>query len=332
MPVAHVIGYHLPATKPENGPALIPIQYREFIMLRSMAVFLLSIFLTASIQAAEEAQPQLTQEEAAALQKLADLEKGFKYQTGTVELPDGKARLNLGQRFRYLGPEDTRRLLVEGWGNPEGGSTWGMILPADVHPFSSEGWGVIITYESDGHVSDDDAGKIDYADLLKEMQEGTREESANRVKQGYPALELVGWAQAPNYDATGRRLHWAKEIKFGDDQEHTLNYNIRVLGREGVLVLNAVAGMGQFQGLRPDLDQIVTSAEFTQGNRYEDYQEGTDKLAGYGLAALVAGGIAAKTGKLALLLVFAKKFMGVILLALAGVGGWLVKRFRHKTA
>jgi len=299
-------------------------------MMRAVAAFLLSMFVAFGAHAEEETPPQLNQEEAAALQKLVDLEKSFKYQTGTVELPTGKARLNLGNRFRYLGPEDTKRLLVEGWGNPQGDGTWGMILPAEVHPFSTDGWGIIITYDSDGHVSDADANEINYSDLLKDMQASTREESTERVKQGYPAMELVGWAQAPRYDASGRRLHWAKELKFGDAQEDTLNYNIRVLGREGVLVLNAVAGMGQFQGLKPDLEQVISSAEFTQGNRYEDYKEGTDKLAGYGLAALVAGGVAAKAGKLGLLLVFAKKFMAFILLGLAAIGGWIAKVFRRK--
>ncbi|MEW6678937.1 MAG: DUF2167 domain-containing protein [Pseudomonadota bacterium] len=303
-------------------------------MPQLVAVFLLFISLAFGVRA-EDAGPapdQPSPSETAAMQQLVELESSFKYQTGTVDLPGGKAQLKLGDAFRYLGPEDTRRLLVEGWGNPEVGTTWGMILPAGVHPFSPDGWGVIVTYESDGHVSDDDANTIDYAQLLKDMQESTRAESDQRVGQGFPALELVGWAQAPSYDATGRRLHWAKEIHFGDAAENTLNYNIRVLGREGVLVLNAVAGMNQFQDLRPALEQVVTSAEFTEGNRYDDYQEGTDKLAGYGLAALVAGGLVAKTGKLALLLVFAKKFLGVILLALAGMGGWLFKRFRQKPA
>ena len=34
-----------------------------------------------------------------------------------------------------------------------------------------------------------------------------------------------------------------EQIKFGDTEENTLNYNIRVLGRKGVLVLNFIAGM-----------------------------------------------------------------------------------------
>jgi uncharacterized membrane-anchored protein len=68
-------------------------------------------------------------------------------------------------------PADSARLL-EAWGNPPGTESLGMIVPAGVNPMSPESWGVVITYDKDGHVKDDDADGIDYAKLLKEMQEG----------------------------------------------------------------------------------------------------------------------------------------------------------------
>jgi hypothetical protein len=37
---------------------------------------------------------------------------------------------------------------------------------------------------------------------------------------------------------------------FGSEGDHTLNYNIRILGRRGVLVLNAVSGMKQLDAIR----------------------------------------------------------------------------------
>lgn len=292
---------------------------------------ILCLFL-AGAAGAEPPSPDLTPQQQAELERLIKLEQGFKYQTGVIQLPQGVASLQLAPGFRYLGPEDTRKLVEQGWGNPDGAGTWGMILPADVHPLSGQGWGVIITYEADGHVADDDAAEIDYADLLKEMQEATTEENKERTAQGFDAIALVGWAQPPRYDQGAHTLHWAKELRFGDAQEHTLNYNIRVLGREGVLVLNAVAGMSQFQDIRPQLDQVVGAARFVSGQRYEDFDASSDKLAGYGLAALVAGSVAAKAGKLAFLAVFFKKFLGLILVGVALVGGWLAKRFKRKPA
>lgn len=111
---------------------------------------------------------------------------------------------------------------------------------------------------------------------------------------------------------------------FSGEPQNTLNYNIRVL------VLNAVAGMDQLASIRPDLDAMVTVADFTPGHRYADFQEGSDRSAEYGLAALVAGGVAAKAGWLAPLLLFAKRFLVLILVGLGWLGQRLFKVFRKE--
>lgn len=77
---------------------------------------------------------------------------------------------------------------------------------------------------------------------------------------------------------------------------HSLNYNIRVRGREGVLILNAVAGMDQLATIKNEMKQVTAFTDFTSGNRYADFIESTDKVAEYGIAALIAGGAAAKLG------------------------------------
>jgi uncharacterized membrane-anchored protein len=91
-------------------------------------------------------------------------------------------------------------------------------------------------------------------------------------------------------------MYWAKEIKFGEHPEHTLNYNIRILGRSGVLVLNAVSSMDELQSVRHATPNLLSMVDFSPGHRYADFREGTDKVATYGIAALVLGGIAAKVG------------------------------------
>jgi uncharacterized membrane-anchored protein len=189
---------------------------------------------------------------------------------------------------------------------------------------------VVITYDKDGHVKDDDADSIKYDELLKEMQEGIAEANAARKQQGYGTMALVGWAEAPRYDKASHKLYWAKELRFDDAKQNSLNYNIRVLGREGVLVLNAVAGMDQIAHIKGEMQTVTAFTEFNPGNRYADFDAKSDKVAEYGLAALVAGGVAAKLGffgKLfALLLAFKKLiFVGV---AVAGTG--LLKLFGRK--
>ena len=280
------------------------------------------------VPAAEAAAPA---DEADAAAAAAQFLASLKPKTGTVALPGGIASVDVAQDFHYLDPADTQKLLEQGRGNPpgSGAGTLGMLLPSEVSPFSEQGWGVVITYVDDGHVSDSDADEIDYADLLKDMQKRADEESAERQKQGYDAMKLVGWAEPPHYDKGEHKIYWAKDLAIGDGQVHSLNYFVRVLGREGVLELNAVAGMSQLEQVRKDMKKVVTMASFTDGNRYADFNQSTDKVAAYGLAALVAGGVAAKSGliaKLVALLIAGKKLIAVGLFALVGLFSKLFKR------
>lgn len=256
----------------------------------------------------------------------------LKPQTGQIQLPGGIASLNLSTKFQYLSPESAERLLVDGWGNPPGNETLGMIIPADISPLEAEGWGVVITYDEDGHVKDSDADEIDYQDLLKDMKEESAEANKERVKAGYGSMELVGWAESPRYDKATHKFYWAKEYQTDRGQEHSLNYNIRVLGRKGVLVLNAIAGMSQLDTIKMETPDLLAMTEFTKGNRYEDFNSSTDHVAEYGLAALVAGGVAAKMGlfaKLFAMLIVLKKF---IIIGLVAVGSFVMKLLGKKSS
>lgn len=243
----------------------------------------------------------------------------LKQQTGTITLPGAIATLKLNDEFYYLDPKDSERLLTDGWGNPPGHKTLGMIIPKAVSPLSEKGWGVIVSYKNDGHISDDDAAKIDYAELLKQMQEDDAEDNKQRQQQGYAGLHLLGWAEPPHYDEATHKMYWARELKADDATQNTLNYSIRVLGREGVLELNAVAAMADLPTIKQELPKVLAATNFTDGNLYTDYNPSTDKLATYGLAALVAGGIASKAGlfaKIGIMLLAAKKFVIIGLVAI----------------
>ncbi|MFM9863871.1 MAG: DUF2167 domain-containing protein [Micropepsaceae bacterium] len=239
---------------------------------------------------------------------------------GTHELPGGKARIVIAEGFAFLDAADTKRLLTDVWGNPPsvGAQALGAIVPKGVSPFAEESWAAIITYEDEGHVADDDAAAINYTDLMKEMQDGTAEENKEREKAGYGTVALVGWAQEPKYDKAEHKLYWAKHLKFSGEQgDDTLNYSIRALGREGVLQVNVIGGMKQLKDINDKAPAMLSMVSFTEGNRYADYKEG-DKLAAYGLAGLIAGGVAAKAGLFKLLLA-SWKFIAIGVIAVAGV-------------
>ncbi len=250
-------------------------------------------------------------------------------QRGKIALPNDVATLNVPESFYYLNPKQSAKILVDVWGNPPetGQNILGMLFPSDTTPFDDGAWGVTIEYEEEGYVSDEDADEIDYEELLIQMKESTREASEAQVAQGYEPVQLIGWASKPFYDQQSHKLHWAKEIKFGDQLVNTLYYNIRVLGRKGVLILNFIADMDQKPTIDANIDAVLAMAEFNEGSRYEDFDSSVDEVAAYGLGALIAGKILAKTGLLAAALIFLKKFG--IYIVVAG-GALLAKIFKRK--
>ncbi|TAA47045.1 DUF2167 domain-containing protein [Corallincola spongiicola] len=240
-------------------------------------------------------------------------------QTGEILLPGSMARLHVSDDFYYLDPQDAERVLSEAWGNPPGTGALGMLLPAGQTPLDEDSWAVVISFEEDGYVSDEDAYNIDYDELLEEMQADTRSESGEREAAGYGSIDLVGWAARPYYDKSRHQLYWAKELEFDHDPNHTLNYSIRSLGRKGVLEMNFVAGMNQLDQINGSLDSVLAMVNFVDGHRYEDFDPSYDEVAAYGLGALVAGKLAAKTGAIAGFLLLLKKFWWLALVAIGGV-------------
>jgi len=263
----------------------------------------------------------LDAKELAELKQVMQLVKNLKYEQGEIDLGGGLAKLTVPKDFNFLASEDAETVLVKLWGNPPSKEKpLGLLIPAGMTPLSSNAWVVTIDYSEDGFVKDDDAAKINYDDLLKKMQKGIVEDNKARKEQGYPEVTLVGWAEPPHYDATTHKLYWAKQLKFEGEKHDTLNYSIRMLGRKGVLELNAIAGMNQLGEINGETPKILGMVDFKEGSRYADFDPKVDKVAAYGIAALVAGGIAAKMGLFKVLLVgllAAKKFVIIGVIAVA---------------
>jgi uncharacterized membrane-anchored protein len=298
------------------------IHEKDFMPTLAKLYFILLCCFVPPLLAQENAPSELSEQQYAEWSQA--LWASIERQTGEIQLANQVATLTVPESFYYLNKQDSKKVLEEIWGNPPGNrvALLGMLFPADTTPFDSDSWGVTIEYEQDGYVSDEDAADLNYDELLIQMQEDTALTSEARVEKGYVPIKLVGWAAKPYYDATSNKLHWAKEIQFGDAPVNTLNYNIRVLGRQGVLVLNFIAGMDQLPQISTNLDNVLAMAEFNQGSRYADFDPELDDVAAYGIGALVAGKVLAKTGLLAAAFLFLKKF-GIILLVAVGT---LVKK------
>jgi uncharacterized membrane-anchored protein len=281
-----------------------------------------------------QSAPQSEAQQKAALEaKLKAMDAALHPQTGRIAIPAAHVTLDLGRSYYFLPSSDAKRVLTEGWGNPpeQVSEVLGMIFPAG-KTFHDPTWGAVIQYENSGHVSDKDAATQDYDSVLADMKSGEEEENKKAAEQGYAGSHLVGWAQAPTYDSSAKTLIWARDIKFDNSQEDTLNYDVRTLGRTGVLSLNMVDTMSNLQAVRDAAKSLGSTVKFDAGSAYADYDPSTDKLADYGLAGLVAAGVgvavAKKAGLLAVLLIFAKKAIAFIAAGFVALRAWFKRKFR----
>lgn len=297
------------------------------IMKRKISILSLAVLLaiTVSLHAQNDTKKLPPQ--------IVALLKSLKYQQGEIDLRGGLAKLTVPTNFNYLGPDDTETVLVKLWGNPpDEQKPLGLLIPAGMTPISSNAWIVTIDYTEEGFVKDNDANKINYDELLKKMQSGVLEENKERKKEGYPTVELLGWATPPRYDSATHKLYWAKKLRFEGEDSDTLNYNIRILGRRGVLELTVVANLDQFDAIDKQTPEILGMVDFKEGNRYADFDPKVDKVAKYGIATLVAGGALAAAAKLGLLkglwvfILAAKKFIIIAVVAVAAFFRRLFKR------
>ena len=258
-------------------------------------------------------------------------------QTGDIRIPAANAVLHLGRDYYFLPADEARIVLTEAWRNPPDATTGvlGMVFPAG-RTFADDTWGAVITYDPSGYVSDSDAASADYDELLQQIQGTEPEVNQRRSSQGYPTQHLVGWAQPPVYDSRTHSVVWAQNFLVTGDSENSLNYDIRMLGRSGVLSLNMVTTMGKLAETRQAAQRFAAAVEFTPGSRYADYQPGTDRVAEYGVAGLVAAGIGAvavkKAGLLILILAFLKK-AGIFIVVGIGLLWTRIRRlFGHRGA
>lgn len=253
----------------------------------------------------------------------------YTFVTGKVDLADGVASLNVPEGFKFLDGTQSREVIVDLWENPPGvaESVLGMIFPAN-STVLDHAYAFVVEYDAMGYVSDADADDINYDELLATMKEDDVAENQQRKEEGYGTLDLIGWAAPPYYDKERKVLHWAKELHAEEAEGNTLNYNVRVLGRKGVLVLNAVAGMEALEEVKTNIPAVLDMASFNPGHTYEEFDSNVDEVAAWTVGGLVAGKVLAKAGILALILKNIK--LVFIALAAAGAGIWRFVSGRRK--
>ena len=227
-----------------------------------------------------------------------------------------KAAITIPKDFRFLPAAEASRL-VEAMGNLTSKEELGLIGNEDLS------WFVVFFFDDVGYVKDDEKDELDAEKMATSMREGLVESNAVRRERGMTELNFDGWAIAPRYNAETKQLEWAQRLKSVDGV--SVNYNTRVLGRRGVMRVILVCDPEQLTATLPSYSAMMSGFRFEEGEDYAAYRDG-DKIAEFGLAALVVGGagaVAAKTGLLSAALLFFKKGAKVIVLgvlaALAGL-------------
>ena len=280
-------------------------------MVRTIQVLMcLAVVLAAPAQVAAQQPFDLEQSVIDSLQP----------QGGTVLLKPVEARLDLGSDYVFYSPADTRKILVELWDNApmaaEG--ALGLVMPAGSDP-RVDGWGALITFQPVGRVVDTATSEAENAILLAQMQALASEDNARRRAQGAPAIMVTGWAQAPRYDRIRHTVSWASELDVADSEVNTLNFDLRVLGRRGVLSLNIVSSIDQLHRVSRAADDLAARVTFAPGARYDDFDEAEDSRSGIGMAALIAGGAGLALAKHSGLAAIALKFAWPIVIGLSGL-------------
>jgi len=191
-------------------------------------------------------------------------------------------------------------------------------------------WFAVLDFVPEGYVKDDE--KIDAPKLLAVLKEGNEAGAAERKKRGLPSLILDGWQMPPQYDSENKRLEWAT-VLHSDGGEKVVNYSTKLLARRGYTTAVLVSDPANFTSDVAEFKAALKTVQYVPGESYAEFKQG-DKIAAYGLAALVLGGgaaAAAKLGLLAKLGVFFGKFWKFIVGGLVAV--WMgIKKLLNKVS
>ena len=204
------------------------------------------------------------------------------------------AQIRIPEGYRFAG-KDGVRAFMELTQNPVSGTELGVMLPPEG---TKDGWFVVFQFNSVGYVKDDEKNKLDAEAILTSIKEGNYYSNEERRERGWTTMEILGWHTRPRYDVATNNLTWA--IRGASDGDEVVNYSVRLLGRRGVMDVDLGLDPTHVAATLPDFNTLMTGFEFTTGNRYAEFRQG-DKVAAYGLTALVAGGAGAALAKSGLL-------------------------------
>lgn len=226
------------------------------------------------------------------------------------------AQISIPSGYKFTGKDGTRRVM-EITQNPASGHELGSLIPTA----KDQNWFVIFEFEDTGYVRDTEKDKLDAAAMINTITKATEESNKVRAEKGWDAFHVVGWSREPYYDSQTHNLTWAilgQSQPAGKPEEQSVNYSVRMLGRQGVMRADLVLSPAETTRVLPEFQNLLAGFSFVPGQTYADWRKG-DKVAEYGLTALVVGGAAAAALKSGLLLKFWKLIVAAFVALAAAI-------------
>lgn len=217
------------------------------------------------------------------------------------------AEIKVPEGYVFLDGNDTRRFMEMNQ-NPINNTELGTLAPAE------DDWFVVFEFDRSGYIKDDEGASLDADAILAAIKEGNKHGNEERRRRGWATMEIVGWEHPPRYNQQTKNLQWA--VRATSQGHPVVNFNTRLLGREGVMKATLVANPNELAAILPAYQKLLDGYGYKPGHKYAEFRAG-DKVAEYGLTALVAGGglaVAAKSGLLG-------KLWKLILVGVLAVGG-----------
>jgi uncharacterized membrane-anchored protein len=196
-----------------------------------------------------------------------------------------EATLNLPAGYVFV-PMPAAGRLMRAMGNASDERMVGVLFPR-----SHDNWMLVLQFERSGFIRDDAARDWDVDVLLQNVRDGTERGNEQRKRMGFSGVEVLGWAEKPRYDTAHHRLVWAMIARSRDasDNDQGVNYNSYVLGRDGYFKMVLVTDLKDLAAQKSQVDPLVDALVFEPGKQYSEFNDHTDRLADFGIVALIEG-------------------------------------------
>lgn len=241
----------------------------------------------------------------------------------TVGKLGSRASVSVPENYVFLDAKATKAFLEQNQNIPAGDELGAVLKVGD----SDDYWFAVFSYDDTGHVDDSDRSAIDAAALMKTLKKGNEYGNTERRKRGWDELTLEGWHHEPFYDPATNNLTWSTKLTSAGSP--VVNHSVRLLGRTGTMSAQLVADPATFDTATTEFNDVLRGYAYNDGHRYAQFVQG-DKLAGYGLAALIAGGAGAAAVKTGLLQKAWKFLVMLLVAAAAGLKKFLGALFGRK--